>query len=522
MAKPSIKYYSRAEFNAQVDPYNVVPSWYKRTTSDLNRFERCSPLWNANPKAIFNDYLERIDAVTRHNYAIDFNLDQLKHFGRQGGKPALKDLKAVLRKYYEFADYDVQDSETLTIGLCAFRQLVRFLLRTEGVPVIYPEKMILTPKSSGLPMMRKKELLSVHLLRRANTWTHPQRIVAGNRRMRNRLRAVFNASAEDIDFLTSILTPVRNWFKKVLPRLFSSYRNPVEHLYPMISDDIRHRRWILTTDYDSCDMHLIWEVVRRYVLPIYEDILPPAVYLQFHAFVEESYRSELVFPDEVWSGLHATFSGLEYVTDFETLYDIVLNLGACLVNGMSVEEFINHFTALGDDTYLSFKTKEQAEAVYSTLLTVTKQVGTVYSEAKTRLERGRCEYLRCAHYESAPKGGFSADEEMEFKYPYYPSVLALNNSLQPERLHSNPKLELLAVLARNDNLQHNFDYVNYSQWLFSHLKPMDLAFGKSDEELFLQIQQEDWWYRNGNPISTLKQSPTFRILQNQKRVTLEN
>lgn len=492
----------------RLDPCRVGRKWFTTHYPQEANVEPLPSLFQGRTDTIINTYVTSITVdgweSGKHAPVISYEIEMSHKCGRQGGHLTWADAHSTFDAYYHLP-LKVTFGEVAEAGLETFLDMIREAIAKFGLPAISPLSYGHT--AAALPYGGYKDDEFLYYLMPFSGWLHPLPLLPNSRYQRLKPRSIFAASYQDQAYVQPSLTAVREWLKKAFPHIFGAWINPKIVLWPDMRDAVRHNHWFLETDFKAMDQHYTRAVVLKLILPIYQLLLPPADYLHFAAYVEESFEAPLLCGHELWTGEHTLFSGLPYTNDFETLYDVIIYLGAHVLAGQPASTFGRHFKACGDDVVYHHRDKKVVITVRDYVTAEFTRNGVVLSEEKTRFQQGEARFCRCVYYPALPD---RFNGERYYMRPAYPCVLMLNNCVQPENIADSRTHELLHSFERGDVAMGNPFYVNALTILYSNVARPDRPVDLSDENsrYFEEHQTHDWWFKVYGITYSLKSSPT--------------
>lgn len=512
--KLHIKFFSIEDLHS-VDPLGKGLDWFHHHFPAKATLEQPSPLFKETPEVIIDKYVQRFlsdkEYCNRHAPILDYERELVSKCSRQGGLHPFADVRENFESYYLVED-DVQFGKVAEVGLETFLRMIDGAVDRNGYPQVYYTYQTANT-AFGSPFGGYKSNVYHHQQWPSNNgWWHPLPIWPNTRNMRSRTRCVFAASAFDCDYLQPSLTAVRCWLKVHFPNIFGAWRNPRDTLYRDIGLGVIRNKWFLETDFKAMDTHFSLAVVKKLILPIYQHLLSPADYLHFAQYVEECFSQPLQVGTQLWTGLHNLFSGLPFTNDFETLYDVVIYLGAHVLAGQEVSDFQFVFKACGDDV-VYHGDKLSVMKVYDLVRGEFTLNGVILSEEKTRIQQGECRFCRQVYYPACRREYTESGEQMLI--PAYPFILTLNSCVQPEKTAETRSNELLNAFTRLDNAVGHYRFKDAVMFVFNNMTDeakWPLRPGSMQE--FETIQRKDWWYKVYGTTYTLGESPSYELFCN--------
>lgn len=506
-----IEYLSAEDRIDSYDPTGACWQWFCQHFPKETCLEQLSPLFFEDPQQLVHEYCARFlsdkELNSKHRPIVEYERELLSKFGRQGGKIPWSLAAPVFKPYY-LLPKKVRFGKVAKVGLRTLLRLLRARLRKFAPPALIRD-FFLKDTAFGCPYGGSKKDEYKHKQAPFGGWQHPYPCLPNIRYMRNSYRGIFCSSGFDCDYIEPELSAVRNWLKEQFPHIFGAWRDPREYVHRDLGEAVWRNKFFLETDFKKMDQHFTLSVVKELILPIYQLLLAPADYLHFAAFVEEAFEQPLLCGNELWTGEHTLFSGLPFTNDFETLYDVVIYLGAHVLSDQQVDTFGFVFKAIGDDVVYC-GSEDVVRNVYELVKGEFTLNGVILSEEKTRMQRGSCRFCRNVYYpacrRSVNKMGYS------IIVPAYPLILAVNNCLQPESTAPSWRLELLSMFTRLDNGSGNYQFDNVVNWLYSHILPAVMHPIPIDAEReFELLQHKDWWFKVYGTTYTLGESRAAQI-----------
>jgi len=445
-------------------------------------------------------YIEKTKSLrSSHTTYWQFWDQQAKVFGPQGGSVPLDTLVDGLRPYYEQAQDSHAIHEILYLGRDYLLQLIKDVMAADD----RPSRDVRAPKYdtfSALPACTHKGSFDAETLGFSCGFRHMHPVMLGVRKMRGKVRNIFMDACPNVRYIEQELSAVKDWLRSHFD-MFDSWLNPIISLKPRITKGIDSGAWFIEGDYEAMDAHFSLKVALEIVLPIYE-LLYPECSLSFAAAVTELFNQEVFLGDRVVTGLHNLFSGQVITSDFETIYTICLLLGSLIAS--DVHPSVASLYANGDDSGIQLPSRLSealVRRIWENMETASNHSGLQLHPlgSKSGIYKGSFRYLRTVYYRGARRTSSG------IIVGAYPTVLVLNNLVQPETPHSEESLELAASLQRLDGAIGSPDYQNLLDFFrryFTYSQPCA-------EDLRAPL---DWWERvygeRWNPAS----SPSFQRL----------
>lgn len=478
-------------------------------TDDKSYFSELSPFYGTSfdiYRDLVNKYLS--DLSDEHRPYVQYNREMFSKCGRQGGKFSLELLRSKIQQYYK-PDFCGSIPEVLIAGRDFLIKLIKEKISQEGYPQITK---IDHPKTYGaLPSGQPKgsfaaETLGVNKISLQRFYP----TVPGERRMRNKDRAIFMDATPNVRAQETYLTAARNWLKKHFPQFFGSWVNPNLVVNPAITHQIDRKSWFVSWDYSSMDVNFTKRIAMELILPVYETMFPDRK-LSIGAHFEQNFEQPIFMGEYLLTGTHSLLSGANITNDFETLYTVMLAIGAFLKTyGYAA---LRMLLALGDDLTLCVKTREQASKILDLATEVSNAIGMTIHPEKSSITQSEVTYCRKVYY---PKAKRDANGVI---IGAYPSILVLNNIIQPENPNFTAGVSLCADLQRMDNLYGSPDYQYVLSLLARDHKYDSFRTSGKDPEFLKALKEfssnlSDWWQRLYGEAWQPDASLSFRRLVN--------
>lgn len=446
---------------------------------------------------------------SRHIYYARYRDEMIQKYGTQGIGISKADLQAIAKEYYSLATDATVASEAFYVGLQYLLQ--RILLRKEEFAD--SQSMLRRVSTlSGLTSMAHKGSFLAETAGMKPGWRHMNACLPGQRYMRNSPRTIFIDDVTNVRYIEESMARVRNWLKTTFPEYFSGWLRPDKATGPMFYAALSEHAVSIEADYDKCDQH-VHRGIALALLPIYELLLPEEEFWHLSQAFYELFEIPLYWGDELWTGLHNLFSGQVITNDIETLYDICMMIGVCIIKGIDPERV--RFAANGDDLTILIpaKLRKNAEGILSLYADQAALDGHVISQSKSRISDSDVRFCRRVYYPGLRV------EYNEDGVPYYrgayPSVLALNSIVNPERFESDPTVRFVADISRADVVCGSPDYAPFVQYVFSNRKTI---IDTSETNLSKVSLPFDWWERVYGDSFSIGTSVTYRFLKAQRLV----
>lgn len=433
---------------------------------------------------------------SRHQqyYAFDKSYDC--KYGPQGHSFPLEKVLAQYEISYKLAERTYTPDAALDEALQLFLRMIKQVRDRVGYPQIVPVKVYNT--SAALPTMLRKGTYFAECHVPGLNWRHVLPNLPGERYMKLKERVINQDAVSNVRYIERQLTAVRKWLRKNLP-YFSAWLNPTVQTNKSVTKALEMGSWSVETDYDACDHHFSWALAKRYILPVYELLLPEAEYWHFAAMIEELFYQPIYFGPFMLTGLHNLLSGQGITNDFETIWDVILLLAACIVCGIPIEDII--MLVLGDDVALliPFKVCKAADKVMDTIIHLSNSMGMDISVHKSQVRKNEVTFCKKIWY---PAGVKRYGEIIGA----YPATLALNSVINPEGYISDISQLLVATLQRLDNVEGAPCFEPFTQFVGSKLSAPKQAI-----EALRCPHIPDWWARVYDEYWDYSTSPTVKV-----------
>lgn len=452
-------------------------------------------------------------SASKYSFELDFDLAHDSKFGPQGDSFSLSELVSKYDKSYKLAKRTVALSDWLYIARDYFlREICEAKSRTGGI--LYPTGIGSVNTLAGLPTMRRKGSFVAECIG-TKMWQHPYHDLPGQRSQRLKHRGINVDSVLNVRAIERPLTAVRNWLKMNFPQYFSAWLNPNLELNPRIYAGLSARACAVEVDYDDCDDSFSWEIA-EFLLPIYEALLDEGEYWHFAAMVKELFWQPVFFGDFEYCGKHNLLSGQAITNDFETLFDVLCMIATILM--LNLRDKTRLLAALGDDVLMLIEpsSKAHTDKVLETYTDLASSAGMMVSPTKSsaRVNFGQACFLRRA-YTVRQKVHYN-ENGLPYISGWYPSVLTLNNIINPEYHSGSTADVIVSTCSRLDNLFGSIMFTPLTQFVVAHRK-RSVAIPTLSE--LQSVDYRDWWQKlYGEPFS-LKSSHSFPILSSMLHIT---
>lgn len=432
-----------------------------------------------------------------------------KKCGPQGGSFPFSDLERQYDASYELAQRKIALSN-LWIGRDFLLRLIAQTIERVGYPQIDFDGLWRGTDGTfaGLPTCGRKGSYLAEVYVPGLGWRHVVPNLPGERYQRLKKRSINMSAASNVRYMEKILSAVRNWLRTYLPEYFGGWINPALGTSPTITHAVRRKWWSVETDFDGCDQHFGIDLISEAIFPVFELLLPKMEFMRFAAFIEECYYEPLFCGTYCRIGKHNSFSGEAHVSDFETLYDVMLGISAALDAGCTYETY--RIMAIGDDLSVLVKGSERrARRVFDNAAEIADANGMALSIPKCSVTRGSARFTKRLYMPGLPVRYNALGDE--YIVGAYPSSLTVNTIIWPEFHAASRSEEVLATVQRFDNLYGSPMWAPLVQDFFSR------NVSKADRGLLLDVPAGttlwDWWARVYGEAWTLGDSVTYRHLR---------
>lgn len=487
----------------QLDPTGSARTWITQLQSHSETKPGSpSPYFRFSPEEMLERYWKLMSGITCNPAYETFNKSQAKAYAPQGGHIAYHTLEAILSEYFDEANSASRPIHDVLIrGRNYLLSLVASLMRKVGGPT-YVKSMGPTGTHGGLPTCAQKGTWDAETVG-MKPWRHLFPALPGTRFMRNKPRAIFMDSTANVRIVESILAAVKRWLITYLPDLFSTWMNPHFARNAIVHKALVQRFASVEGDYKGMDIRFRRQIAEELILPLYEVLLPDC-YLTMATYVHETFEQPLFMGNVLWEGEHTLFSGVSITNDFETIYTVMLLLGAMLT--LDIRK--GYILALGDDM-TALVPPDRAEELMRLIIEASDSTGLIIHPlgSKSNIHTDHVEFCR----ECFTLGNYKLPNGVIVGQ--YPSVLTLNSIVQPEKPRKGTAQEFSAVLQCCDNISWNTEFVPFAQMVRKYTT-FDWNAAPSEVPV-------TWWERvygeRWNPAT----SPTWASLQANKLVRPE-
>jgi len=416
-----------------------------------------------------------------HKPYVQYAISMIDKCGRQGGMFNRQKWESQIEAYFAGDQETIPDA--LIIGRDLFIKMIREKIDKVGRPQLRRGQII--PTFGGLPSGLAKGSFAAETLERNHIGLQKfLPTIPGQRRMRGKDRVIFMDATVNVRAQEPYLNGARIWFKENFPEFFSAWTRDDIHLRPGITRAIDRRCAFANADYKSMDVNFRKRIAMELIYPIYCELYPDMA-LTIGAHFEQNFEQDIYLGKYLLRGLHSILSGANITNDFETLYSIILILGALAILSLEAE-FI---AALGDDVTVAFRKRIDAQRFLNKQAEISDAAGMVLHPDKSEVTDGFVTFCRKTYYPAGKR------DECGYLYGAYPSPLCVNNIIQPE----NPTFEageaFRSDLQRLDGLIGNPDADFVIQKYIKHSKNDLLKVLATDDWYASNQDWRDWWFR---------------------------
>jgi hypothetical protein len=490
----------------RLDPTGKARQWIRGLFAhNESKPNPSNPYFRITPEEMLERYSKLLSKLPLEPLYKEFNESMFKHWAPQGGHIARDIITGIFSEYYDDANMSTTFIHPIIYrGRDYLLRLIKSKMDSLGGPQ-YVTEMGVTGTAGGLPTMQPKGCFDAETVG-AGHIIHLFPALPGTRNMRGKSRGIFMDATVNVRMAENILSSVKRWLVSNFPELFSSWMNPYKARNLLITRGLRKGLASVETDYKGMDMRFRKQIALEIIYPIYELLLPDYA-LTLGAYIEEEFEKPLYMGDVLWTGEHTLFSGAIITNDFETLYTICLALGVLLTLGILNDAII---LALGDDCSVLVP-KNKAELMIQMMIDVSSESGLIIHPigAKSQVRYGSLTFCREIF---TPKNSTNEFGVMQGRYP---SVLALNSVVQPEKFsRQGVGGEVAAMLQRLDGIRYNQEFAPVLDLVQRFLKP-DVDLTNPKEEI-----PQDWWERVYGERWTPQCSASWRYYAHKKNNTL--
>lgn len=367
-------------------------------------------------------------------------------YGAQGDGFALSEVQEAYRRSYDYAERPY-NAHYARMGRDYLIARIRDRRERVGYPQLNDRSY--NGRSAALPSMAKKGSYVAETLG-FKPYRHVMPMLPGQRSQRNGHRVINQEANPNFRYFELELNAAREWLKTQFPEYFSGWLNPDSYMNQQITRKLSSGdSYSVELDYTKCDEHFSFDLTADIILPIYEELIPSTtVFIEFAAYIEELFHQELFFGDYLWTGKHNLFSGQGITNDFETIYDVCLQLGA-LIALAALGKPVLHLACGDDQTVVHQLGMAFASELMDVLAQEARLNGHEINMDKCAIRKNAVAFCKRLYARGVPHVVTQYGHIMKGMYP---SVLTLNAVVNPEKYHSNFWEELVATLQRCDNL----------------------------------------------------------------------
>lgn len=417
----------------------------------------------------------------KHEPYVAYCKEMFSKLGRQGGAFNRALLEQKVAAYYADPTFEGAIPDTLIRGRDMLIRLFKEKMAVVGGPQLTSPKKV--PTFSGVPAAIHKgqfhsETLGMNRISIQSFYP----TVPGQRRMRGKDRPIFMDANPNVRAMESYLTGARNWMKGHFPEFFGSWLASSQFVDPGITKAIDRKSWFCFWDYKEMDVNFRKRLAIELIYPVYETLFPD-MSLTIGAHIEQCFSEPIFWGEHLWTGLHSLLSGVAITNDFETLYTVMLVLGTAIELYGSAT-VLRLLVALGDDMALATHKESVARAFLEHAMETSDQVKMYIHPDKSGVSNSEVTYCRKVYYPGAKR------DALGVMYGAYPSVLAVNNIVQPENPIFKESVALVADLQRLDGLIGSPDAAFVYQQYAKHAK-----YDFTDLGALEAVEMHDWWER---------------------------
>lgn len=402
----------------------------------------------------------------------------LPKVGPQGGTPDFQALSRGLDSYYPAP----RAIDASTMRQVRNRLLRYFEIKKRTIPVQWQYAPAPRDTAASFPFFGKKtDAANMALYDEAQVaFPKTHWVKAQYRYQRRNWRNTFGDSVWNVGLVSSELATVRGWLRSVSP-FFDSWRNPAHSLNARITHGLQSGFVWVETDQTKYDQHLTLELVEGIIFPVYYLLLPRINADYMAESVRQLYHAPVLWGRELRSGLHSSFSGMGFVTDFET----ILSFGIYLLAADRARLSAPFGAFNGDDSLVGCRTGADAETYLNAALGVCAELGLVTNPEKQRVHATHPVYLRRMYSASFPR---DANQNVMGAYPV---SFTLNGLFYPENGYGDPGMTLGAYLQVTDNLFGHPEWSNVASRICAKALRIQWAIAEG----VIAKCPVDWWQR---------------------------
>lgn len=429
-------------------------------------------------------------------------------YGAQGARFSLDELRDSYVRSYALAGRPVSFKYAL-IGRDYFLDVCRDMIARVGRPQIeYPHAGIVGT-SGALPTMQKKGTFWAEAFpgRHPSGFQHLIPNLPGERDQNLKHRCINQDGCANVRLVEDVLAATRMWLKQWTP-WFDAWKNPRESYYPILYDWTTGPDFFsVETDFSACDEHWSLELATELILPVYE-LLVPDRFLSFAAAIDEMFHQPIFFGSYVMEGKHNLLSGQGPTSDFETIYDVMVELGVRLTLDIMEQSYT---LSLGDDIALLVRgvSESVATKVFDLMVDEFVRNGMAISLEKSKIYRNSVRFCRRAFHRGIGPVDYNIDGR-PFRYGVYPDFRTLNTIINPEKPDKTAVDVVISTLQRCDNLYGSPLFTPFVQYIWSNARGEDFL---DDLYQAALAHPRDWWDRLYGEIWLPSTSPTLKALE---------
>jgi hypothetical protein len=402
----------------------------------------------------------RMERFDKERPLIEYDLSRLEKCGPQGGLKPLDDRLSDLFEYWQLPSTDgittneeciaqvrkelfgsVRDKRPLTVETVVKRDQ-------------YDDKLI---TNSGSPDFAKRNDPSV--LRKAiedaksGKWfDYP--MILGSRSQRGKERFIFLAPFSTNIVEKQYLYPLMDHIRKANLPFFAAWEgfNAVETQFDL-TNFFNHDVSYVQQDYTAMDKYFN-SMLGELVFEITKDFFQSRYHEEWNKIIQHVFNIPVMTQiDKLVKGPHGLMSGSGLTNFLESIvsYYLTCAYGSKLQGNMGSQ-------GLGDDLVFNYKSDANSEEeVKDVMFTESAKLNLVLSPDKQRFDKHTTVYLQRYF-----------DERLNINKGNYPSILALNTAMYPERFHDAAKwsgemetLRWIMILENCKNLPYFEDLIQF-------------------------------------------------------------
>lgn len=447
-----------------------------------------SPLYRDVPEdVVITDWistvLDRYDQDSKLSELIKYDKSRVVKVGPQGGYPPLEARMDTLMKYWTTPE-DV-NRESLDTDLCHEIYMELFGTACNKRPMSceriiqqdrYDDKLI---TNSGCPDFGKRNdpaIISKAIADACSGKWKDYNMILGSRSQRGKERFIFMAPFSLNLVEKQYLYPLMECIRSTANPFFSAWEGFDEVELGLDRQNFfRDNSTYVQQDYTAMDQH-----INSFCMDIVYEVCSPV----FQQRERDSFRELLdhilnigvmIQLDKVITGSHGMPSGSGFTNFAESIVSYYVSK-SYLKSGLSLQAS----QGLGDDLVLSFSDVNTNEQIANVMDTNSRAVGLVVEPDKQRIDNQTTIYLQRFFDVEIPNDGIVLG--------MYPSILALNTAMNPERFHDPRKwssemeiLRWIMILENCKNLPYFHDLIDY------FIKGDKFKLGLTDPEFFVKL-----------------------------------